>query len=240
MFSIFSYHSYSFCADYFEALSMVDKNPNTHVGPTGNQNDALVSGDSFTPDEIDDDIEILEIIADIGDIIGCLLRLSISIRNPAPHDHFMSSKFIDTSHFEEYDVEHVKAKLSHVTPTLANRLGKAISQRRQYFKYRETHHQKLAARQDLDSKKSEVGVQSTVASSIPIALKDGEGGYPAFGRLDEEEISNSGASQTSYATSGPQSGRLKMPSLPNQAYDGPFECPFCYMMISVSTTIQWK
>ncbi|KAI1317442.1 hypothetical protein F5Y16DRAFT_392754 [Xylariaceae sp. FL0255] len=189
------------------------------------------------------DSEALEITADIGDIIGCLLRLSISIRNPAPHDHFMTSKATDTSYFEEYDVEHVKSKLSHVDSTLACRLGKAISQRRQYFKYRETHRQKLGEGLIPHIPKapgSEAGVQSTIASSIPLALKDEKSCNPSFSRLDEDEISNSGASQTSYATSGPASGRLKMPSLPEEASQGPFECPFCYMIISVTTTIQWK
>ncbi|KAI0438667.1 hypothetical protein F4803DRAFT_534152 [Xylaria telfairii] len=190
------------------------------------------------PDMLED-AQVLEALEDVADIIGCLLRLSVSIRNPAPHDHFMSSKFIDTSHFEEYDVEHVKAKLLHIQPTLAHRLGKAISQRRQYFRYREAHHQKLNAGLDVTSKRSEVGA-STMASSIPNALKDSGSSHPEFSRLEEEDMSDSCGSHTSYATSSPQSGRLKIPSLPEQARNGPFECPFCYMMISVSTTIQWK
>ncbi|KAI1429727.1 hypothetical protein F5Y12DRAFT_333535 [Xylaria sp. FL1777] len=226
-----------------DVLPILDKNPNTHVNPIGNQNSAPIAEYSLSLDdfdEVDEETEVIEIAADIGDIIGCLLRLSVSIRNPAPHDHFMSSKFIDTSYFEEYDVEHVKAKLPRVNPALARRLGKAISQRRQYFKYREAHHHKLNAGLDLDSKRSVAGAQSTIASSIPTALKDGEKSHPAFGQLNEEERSNSGASQTSYASSGPESGRLKIPPLPKQAGDGPFECLFCYMMISVSTTIQWR
>ncbi|KAI0156843.1 hypothetical protein GGR57DRAFT_491348 [Xylariaceae sp. FL1272] len=136
----------------------------------------------------DKDTETLEIAADVGDIS------------------------IDTSYFEDYDIEHVKSKLSNVDNTLASRLGKAISQRRQYFKYRESHRQKLSqGLMDEDFAKPEAGALSTVASSIPLALKN----------LDT--MSNSGASQTSYATSGPASGRLKMPPLPDQASQGPFE-----------------
>ncbi|KAI1309236.1 hypothetical protein F5Y03DRAFT_75775 [Xylaria venustula] len=227
-----------FGADYFKVSSIIDGSFDTHLGPSDHSSTdhALISGDF---NGIDNE-EILENIADIADIIGCLLRLSVSIRNPAPHDHFMSSRLINTSHFEEYDMEHVKAKLPLTQPTLARRLGKAISQRRQYFKYREAHHQKLNAGLDLDPTRSEAGAQSTIASSIPGALKNGDKSHPGFGELEEEEASNSGASQTSYATSGPESGRLKIPSLPKSASDGPFECPFCYMMISVSTTIQWK
>jgi hypothetical protein len=193
-------------------------------------------------DDIDVDTETLEITADVGDVIGCLLRLSISIRNPAPHDHFMSSKATDTSYFEDYDVAHVKAKFPLVVDdALACRLGTAISRRRQYFKYREIHRQKLGeGLMNKDSKLSQAGVQSTIASSIPAALKAEKTGNPSFGRLDEDESSNSGASQTSYATSGPASGRLKMPPLPEQASQGPYECPYCYMIISVNTTAQWK
>ncbi|KAI0968124.1 hypothetical protein F4678DRAFT_203264 [Xylaria arbuscula] len=221
-----------------DVSSIINGSFDTHLGsPDHASTDHTLNSGDF--DEIDNEAEILETMADIADIIGCLMRLSVSIRNPAPHDHFMSSRFINMSHFEEYDMEHVKAKLPLAQPALARRLGKAISQRRQYFKYREAHHQKLNAGLDLDPTKSEAGAQSTIASSVPNALKNGDKSHPAFGEL-EEEASNSGASQTSYATSGPESGRLKMPSLPKEASDGPFECPFCYMMISASTTIQWK
>ncbi|KAI1171672.1 hypothetical protein F4777DRAFT_45119 [Nemania sp. FL0916] len=184
--------------------------------------------------------EALEIAFDIADIIGCLLRLSTATRNPAPHDHFMASGLIDMSHFEEFDVEHVKAKLPQIEPILAIRLGKGISQRRQYFKYREAHHQKLNSGLGLDTDRSEAEAQSTVASSIPTALKGGDGSRPVFGTVEEEAMSNSGNSQTSFASSGPESGQPKWPRLPKHIGDNPFECPFCYMMISVSTTIQWK
>ncbi|KAI1120638.1 hypothetical protein F5Y10DRAFT_257954 [Nemania abortiva] len=225
-----------------DALSVFNMEPDTETNPIRHQDSASASEvphqlDDF--DKVDDNTEILEIVADIGDIIGCLLRLSLSIRNPAPHDHFMSSKFTDTSHFEEYDVEHVKTKLPNIENALARRLGKAISQRRQYFKYRESHHQKLNAGLDLESTGSEAGIQSTVASSIPLEFKDSKGDWSGSSQ-QVEELSNSGGSQTSYASSDHDSGRLKIPPLPKQAGDGPFECPFCYMIILISTTIQWK
>ncbi|KAI0466997.1 hypothetical protein F4859DRAFT_283498 [Xylaria cf. heliscus] len=191
-------------------------------------------------DKVEDDTEVLEVIADIADTIGCLLRLAVSIRNPAPHDHFMSSKLGDTSYFEEHDVKHVEAKLLRIKPALAHRLGKAISQRRQYFKYRETHHQKLKAELDTYLARLEAEVQSTVASSIPNELEDHGRGQPAFSGLEEEEISNSGGSQTPYATFDPQSGRLTILPLPKQASDGSFECPFCYTILSVNSMYQWK
>ncbi|KAI1270285.1 hypothetical protein F5Y18DRAFT_9217 [Xylariaceae sp. FL1019] len=229
-----------------DASNMKDLVTNLLVDLNQTLHDALSFLDEvgFGQIQLDDeekDTETLEIAADVGDIVGCLLRLSTSITNPAPHDHFMSSNAIDTSYFEGYDIQHVKSKFSNVDGALASRLGKAISQRRQYFKYRESHRQKLS--QGLDNQdfaKSEAGALSTVASSIPLALKDVNTRDLSFARLDEDVVSNSGASRTSYATSGPASGRLKMPQLPEQASQGPFECPYCYMIISINTSIQWK
>ncbi|KAI1369758.1 hypothetical protein F5Y08DRAFT_291266 [Xylaria arbuscula] len=227
-----------------DALSMLSQDSITHVDDVIHRSDTPISEGSLGTGEIEElgqESGFDEIIAEVNDIIGCLLRLSVSIKNPAPHDHFMSSKLIDTSYFEEYDLQHVEAKFPHANADLAHRIGKAISQRRQYFKYREAHHHKLNSGLALDSRRSEGGgAQSTIASSIPAALKDDGKSHPAFSRLDEEETSNSGASQTSYAISGPPSGRLRMPSLPERASDGPFECPFCYMMLSVTTEIQWR
>jgi len=190
-------------------------------------------------DQLDEHSELVEITAEINDIICCLLRLSISIRNPAPHDRFMSSKFTDTCYFEDFDVAHVQAKFPGLDISLTKRLGNAISQRRQYFKYREHHHQMLSWGLD-EPNMPHHDYQSTVASSIRNDLKTNAGGQPTFSRLNEDEKSDTGATTTSFGTSIADSGRLKVPPLPKQANEGPFECPYCFMIISVSTRAGWK
>ncbi|KAI3316708.1 hypothetical protein HD806DRAFT_517004 [Xylariaceae sp. AK1471] len=215
-----------------------DINPTLGLGEIRHDN----PDEAYRPsnDDSDDISELAEVIADIKDIIACLLRLSMSIRNPAPHDHFMSSNFTDTSHFEEFDISHVKSKFPGLDISLADRIGKAISHRRQYFKYREHHHQKLSWALDVDTDMCDHDHQSTVASSIPKGMKTETAGQPAFARLNEDERSDTGVTATSFATSMTNSGRLKVPPLPKQADDGPFECPYCFMIISVSTRIGWK
>ncbi|KID97744.1 transcription factor Cys6, partial [Metarhizium majus ARSEF 297] len=186
------------------------------------------------------DSELAQLSVDIGDIINSLLRLSTSIRNPAPHDHFMSTEYAEDGYFSDFDVRHVEAKYKDANQDLVRRLGKAISRRRRYFKYRESHHAKLSQGLDLDQGCTEAGQKSTVASSVPLAMKDPGNSAPLFGELDEDDHSETGNSQTSYATTAPESEKLRVPTLPEQYKKGPFQCPFCFMLISVTNRIQWK
>ncbi|KAK3319067.1 hypothetical protein B0H66DRAFT_255789 [Apodospora peruviana] len=183
--------------------------------------------------------ELGQIATDVTDVINCLLRLSVAIRNPAPHDRFAASiPTADTYHYEPYDIQHVKAKFGQVEDMLAKRLGKAISRRRQYFKYRQSHHQKLCdgLQVEHDLPKDTV---STVASSIPEGTKE-PSFNPTLAAMDEDAISDSGASHTSFASSIAESETLKVPPLPREAEKGPFECPFCFMIITASSTISWR
>ncbi len=192
--------------------------------------DAGAESDGFPETEIE------QISMDVTDTVSCLLRLSVSIRNPAPHNRFARSLYSDTSHFEPFDMQHVKSKFSALDRYLVERLGKAISRRRQYFKYRENHHAKLAlGLEDGD----EAAVQSTIASSIPHHLKDNTG--EAYGPLVfGDDHSESGNTQTSFATSVADSQKLRVPPLPDTAYQGAFECPFCFLMIAVIDRRAWK
>lgn len=119
----------------------------------------------------------------------------------------------DASHYEPYDIGHVYMKFPQASRGTVERLGKAISWRRGYFKYREAHHSKLAQGLDFDSGKTEIVAQSTVASLLPQNMKIAGESRPALEAVDEDEHSNIGVSQTSYATSEADPGRLQCPPL---------------------------
>ncbi|WKT46770.1 hypothetical protein QSH57_011644 [Fusarium oxysporum f. sp. vasinfectum] len=178
--------------------------------------------------------ELSQVFAAIVEDINCLFRLSVSIHNPSPHDRFKKACLTDTSGYEPFDVEHVCNKLSKAPKPIAERLGKAISRRRQYFKYRELHHEKLASGLELDEKDQ---MQSTVASSLPKKLNISE-----HISLEEEvdDASDTARSQTSWATSAANPDGRKIPALPAEAENGPFECPFCFMMVSITSRNHWK
>ncbi|RBR04849.1 hypothetical protein FVER53590_03599 [Fusarium verticillioides] len=205
--------------------------------------DQDLSPAEFSDDDSDDEplnvdapglSELSQIFAAIVEDINCLFRLSVSIHNPSPHDRFKKACLTDTSGYEPFDVQHVCNKLSKAPKPIAERLGKAISRRRQYFKYRELHHEKLASGLELDGKDQ---IQSTVASSLPKKLNVNE---PISLKEDLDDASDTGRSQTSWATSAANPERRKIPALPAEAENGPFECPFCFVMVSVSSRNHWK
>ncbi|KAF4971404.1 hypothetical protein FZEAL_9855 [Fusarium zealandicum] len=206
---------------------------------------AIVAGDVTPWDELEDDeplddgdasTELEQIATDVSDVINCLLRLSVAIRNPAPHNRFATSGPIEASHYEPFDIQHVQAKFEKMDPSLVARLGKSVSRRRQYFKYRESHHLKLS--HGLVASEQRDG-ESTTASSIPGYAKAGPLNLQ-FSAIDEDALSDSGVTQTSVASSGARADKISIPPLPNAAQTGPFECPFCYMIITVTNSIAWK
>ena len=187
------------------------------------------------------DTELGQISIDVVDVVSCLLRLSVAIRNPAPHDRFVESKLTDASYYEQFDINHVYSKFNSIDSRLAERLGKAISRRRQYLKYRETHHMKLSHGLDQHHLMETDEPPQTIASSLPEHLKDriGPGQVPQVAIL-EDDHSDTGFSQTSYATSTANDTQRRVPPLPEAASRGPFECPFCYMIIIAANRSSWK
>jgi hypothetical protein len=177
--------------------------------------------------------ELEQILMDFNEIITHLLRLSVTMRGPILFDRFIKMNTIDTSFYHEYDKNHVHSKFPTAHNFLCDRVGKANSQRRQFFKYRKMHSEKLA--QGLQGKFKDTG---TVASSLPSRLKDQAEFIP---QAEQESASNAAVSETSYATSFADSTRLRVPSLPENCMDGiPFECRFCYSMIEINSRHAWK
>ncbi|RDL40556.1 uncharacterized protein BP5553_00535 [Venustampulla echinocandica] len=92
--------------------------------------------------------ELQQIFLDVVVCIDCLYKLSMTIRSGvSAHDRLVKAAAIDISFYETWDIQHVKSKFPAIKESLATRLGKSISRRRQHFKYCEKHHKKLA--QDL-------------------------------------------------------------------------------------------
>jgi len=214
---------------------------------------AIAAGEEIPWDQLDDEeplgdadwdgpsTEMGQIVTEgVADALDCLFRLTMAIRTPAPHDRFAKLRSADAAVFEPFDIRHVESKWPTVKPWLAERLGRALSRRREYFRYRESHHAKLSRGLDDDDTASSRG--DTKASSIPGHLKDK--GADASGEIGavvlEDDRSDTGASQTSYATSLSSSDALGIPKLPKEARDGPFQCKFCYMIIVAEDRLAWR
>ena len=188
--------------------------------------------------------EVEQLVLGIEKIIANLFKLSTMIRKGnVHHDRLEKSSKIDVSHYEPYDIQHTKTKFPEANETLMDRLGKANSRRRQYLKYRETHHEMLAKPStalEYDSEHRE-GVsrpvsigQSTEASTF-MADK-----APEPFNLESDENSVAGTN-TSYATSISSEEQLRVPPIPISARDGlDFECPYCYTICRLNGSEDWQ
>lgn len=164
----------------------------------------------------------------------------MAIRNPLPYDHLRGSSSIDTSYYGPFDIQHVRSKFPAASRMIMERLGKSITDRRQYFKFRESHHKKIVQGLDKDfatGRSNDAG--STIASALPDGIKTTLASN-VMSVVDEDNGSDSGISELSMASSGTDLNRLRIPPLPDDAPKGPFECPFCFRMISASTTLAWR
>lgn len=183
--------------------------------------------------------ELEQILGGIGHAINCLLRLSIAIRNPAPYDQFRSRAGAEMENCQPLDIRHVRDKFPEADVKTAERLGRAMTQRRMYFKYREDHSDRLL--EGLDSDGVDVGGDgaTTVASPIPDHLADSAGDQTLpSGSMFDDALSD--ITGTSFAPSRSGQDRLLEPPVPKGYSEGPVKCPFCHMIIQVETVGAWR
>ncbi|KAH7330210.1 hypothetical protein BKA65DRAFT_554201 [Rhexocercosporidium sp. MPI-PUGE-AT-0058] len=94
--------------------------------------------------------EIREIFASIDDAINNLFRFSVIIRNNINRDRYAkaAASSIASPFNDQFDICHVEHKFPALGKRndrwLVERLGKAVTQRRQYLKYCRDHHEKIA------------------------------------------------------------------------------------------------
>jgi hypothetical protein len=203
--------------------------------------DAALRDDSDgSEDELEDDevstTELQQLVDSTGTLVTDLMQLSSTIRNPAPHDLFKQSRDIDISHFESYDIQHVRDKYPTAKQFLIERMGRAISRRRLYLRYREDHRARLA--EGLDAVEgSTKEPEGTVASSIASHLKSGALEQGANDEIDTDDHE----SQTSYASSMSGASTMRPPPLPEAGQNGkPFECPLCRDFTTISKYTAWQ
>ncbi|KAI4231420.1 MAG: hypothetical protein L6R40_007742 [Gallowayella cf. fulva] len=164
----------------------------------------------------------------VASLIGCLFEISMVVRKPARLDFRTGGKDIDLSGYEWADLRHVKDKFPNAPDTIVSRLGHAITQRRRYLLYRERHAAKLGQGIDRDAVHDENSsrLSETVATDIrnrPVEFED--------------NASNSGFTETSYAATLISGNHITIPTAPEASRGGaPFECPYCYCIVTAATS----
>ena len=197
-------------------------------------------------DEEDPKTEIEELQQSVATNINCLFQMSMLVRKPAQHDVYLGSKRADVAAFEPFDYNHVREKYPEADDALVKRLGNAITRRRQYLKYRERHAAKL--KQGISNVDpgghdiSNVHESGTINLDTKSILSDTIATDFQNRNIEfEDNVSDTGFSQTSYAPTLLSGGNVAIPPPPKNSLGGvPFECPYCFFVITIDGTRSWN
>ena len=197
-----------------------------------NGQNSLMERDNTSDDDYDTGEELTQLHGNIVTIINCLFQMSMLVRKPARHDFYTLPQSKEVLAFKPFDQAHVEEKYPEADERLLARLGLAITLRRQYLRYRERHHAKL--KQGL-----EIGTEGSVAPTVTFSDTVATGVEPWY--IDSrDKATASEKSQTSYNSSMLAGGPLVIPAPPKESSGGaPFECPYCFVVISVEGTSAW-
>ena len=198
----------------------------------GNGDATKTEVDNSSDDGYDTGEELTQLHGNIVTAINCLFQMSMLVRKPARHDFYTLKQSEEVLAFRPFDQAHVREKYPKADQSLVERLGLAITLRRQYLRYRERHHAKLNQGLDIGTEGSAAPttiLSDTVVTGVELWHIDSQDKAPASVR-----------SQTSYAPSMLAGGALIIPSPPKESSGGaPFECPYCFVIISVDGTLAW-
>lgn len=175
-----------------------------------------------------------------------LMKLPIIIRNSPSRDNYL--KAASRYNFDpRYDIGHAKEKhrsAKGIKEWLQEQLGKSISRRRQFPKYREAHYGKPVSDWETSAEDGEEKIIALTKATTYVET--------ATLPWDIQENSEAGSlgSKTSYdqtVIGEAAAGILTVPPPPAMAFEGipfsygdPFQCPYCYTEQIVRNKAAWK
>ena len=215
--------------------------------------------------------EIEELLQSIAETITSLFRISIIIRNATPRDRYVKAAAAVKEPFDErYDIAHVGHKFPKIDARemqwLKERLGRAITKRRQYLRYCREHHDKFTQESGQKGAVNAHGGYTRMASNLEVKKSRSERLDTASDTLRSkptstlaptiastlipanlefaENMSDGDQSQTSYATSvggEDRKNQLRVIRLEDVQKEGlPFECPYCWGIQTIKREHSWR
>lgn len=213
--------------------------------------------------------EAEEAFAMVKDAITSLMKTSIIIRQTTPRDRYVKAGVSEKSPFiDTFDIPHVGHKFPKIDVEgrqwLKERLGKVITQRRQYLKYAQEHHLRfqhpekdegsfeIKAQPDILGSTPKISSLAATVKSLPSsAFAPTDASTLQTSKLrpmgstvkDELEDLSDTYSQTSFATSVNDidgESKLRPPKLIDITNTSPFECPYCWTLQEIKDERKWR
>ena len=203
----------------------------------------------------------------ILEAITSLLKLSMFIRKSARSSKFARSSAAQR-YETQYDITHVRDRYPHASENrfLIERLGKANAQRRQWLAYRKRHRDKMAESAYFDTGSLDAeqiptteidrsrdvkfsddllssitssdrisGPRSTLSSTRASTFHRNTEPEQEQSETDQSEISYP---ESSYGNDGQDINLIPQPP-PQSLNEQPFECPYCFMIITITGNQSW-
>jgi hypothetical protein len=216
-----------------------------------------VSGGELDDDELallssqEPQSEAHELSLSVADSITSLLKVSALLRKATTRDRFAKAVAAagDKPLPHLFDLRHVQEKYPKAAgkPWLLERLGRAITQRREYLRYIRSHRTKLAggvptavqtsphSKLALDTSlipgpgtASDRPTQTATNASTVLADRISPQAFAGPIIEDDDDAYSSATTQASFREGDDDNDKLHVPSLKTLAKDGePFECPYC-------------
>ncbi|KAF9776995.1 hypothetical protein IL306_004738 [Fusarium sp. DS 682] len=193
--------------------------------------DQIDSDEDLEPEDEEDSLgnlpetEMEQIMAHIAELIDNLAYLGTALRERVDDNRATD----EISPFEPFDIQHVHSKYPGVDKIIAERLGKAISARRQLFQGQEST--ELGSRHRSEGRIADVPTLETLTSQLAIEDSTSRGS-------EQMETVYGNPSETSYMASDDLRAR-RIPPLPEKVRR-PFRCPYCNQVVIELSTQAWK
>ncbi|QGI61649.1 uncharacterized protein FFB20_08832 [Fusarium fujikuroi] len=169
--------------------------------------------------------EIDQILSHISDAIDNLLYLNPVLRGPLADARTTGEP---SSPFEPFDIQHVRSKYPELDSGIAERLGKAISARRQLFKHKPDNQSHYSHSGTRISPESEPLIEHIALEDLThLSYEANETGLDISSATSCSPVDDTRAS--------------RVPVIPQEATQAKlFHCVYCQSMIQVSSESAWK
>ena len=220
-----------------------------------------------SPEEEEEPVsELSQLLLAVMEAISSLYKLAVATRNPTPRDRY--AKAASLAPFDaSFDVDHVYEEFPYLRSKawLAERLGKAITKRRELLRYRSQHRDKVGGGirspfdlskghelADAPGKVASNDAQINMGASVP-GFEAESVGYSQLASTqtathaassddkDSDLGSTASESETSFGTEDNLNSMRQVQEPPKESANGrPFECPYCFVILTIKNINLWK
>lgn len=201
--------------------------------------------------------ELHELILNMKACIDHLFGLSMLIRRLRPRGKFRQLTSFQSSITAQRDIVTIIDKFPKTKETLwlADRLGRATDQRRQFFTYRQQHRSQLGnVSKRKGTLESDDSITLGAATTVATTFDEGNDSNASQSRLFEPgdlqlDRGSLITSATSFVSDFDDSGHMgrRIPELSDMTLDGvqldynePIECPYCRTIQTFTNRQTWK